>query len=235
MDRQQHDIAAPASSGTPVTAAATAVLARDGSAGLEVLLLKRAGTVSFGADAWVFPGGRVDAADAGGDSVFSVEAARRAAVRETREEAGITVDGDALRVLSRWVPGPEAPKRFLTWLLFGRAESTGVRVDGTEIVDHRWMTPAAALEEHGCGRMGLLPPTWVTLHQLSRHRSVDEAAAAIDAAEPEFFESHVVKTEAGLVILWHGDAGYESRDPDAPGPRHRLHMLRGPWRYERSD
>lgn len=219
---------------TPVRPAATAVLARDGRAGLEVLLLKRAGTMSFGADAWVFPGGRVDDADAGADDLFSIEAARRAAVRETEEEAGIAVDGAALRVLSRWVPGPEAPKRFLTWLLFGRAETDDVRVDGSEIVDHRWMAPADALEEHGQQRMGLLPPTWLTLHQLSRHGSVDEANAAIDAVEPEFYESHFVMTETHPVILWHGDAGYETRDADAPGPRHRLHMVKGPWRYERS-
>ncbi|WP_234794321.1 NUDIX hydrolase [Mycolicibacterium flavescens] len=219
----------------PVRPAATAVLARDGSSGLEVLLLKRAGTMSFGADAWVFPGGRVDDDDAGADDLFSIEAARRAAVRETREEAGIAVDGAALRVLSRWVPGPEAPKRFQTWLLFGRAETTDVCVDGTEIVDHCWITPAAALSEHGQRRMGLLPPTWVTLHQLSGHRSVDDAAAAIDAAEPEYYESHFVNTDTHPVILWHGDAGYETRDFDAVGPRHRLHMGRGPWRYERGN
>lgn len=211
------------------------MLARDGAAGLEVLLLKRAGTVSFGADAWVFPGGRVDDDDAGADDLFSVEAARRAAVRETHEEAGIVVDGDALRVLSRWVPGPEAPKRFLTWLLFGRAETTDVRIDGSEIVDHRWIAPADALAEHGERRMGLLPPTWVTLYQLARHGSVDAASAAIAAAEPEFYESHFVQTDTHPVILWHGDAGYETRDFHAAGPRHRLHMLHGPWRYERSD
>lgn len=44
--------------------AATVVLARDGTRGVEALLLRRPARSRFAADAWVFPGGRVDAADA---------------------------------------------------------------------------------------------------------------------------------------------------------------------------
>lgn len=44
--------------------AATVVLARDGEAGPEVLLVRRPRRSSFAADAWVFPGGVVDAEDA---------------------------------------------------------------------------------------------------------------------------------------------------------------------------
>lgn len=47
----------------PPRAAATVVLMRDASAGPEVLLLRRHRRSGFAADAWVFPGGVVDAAD----------------------------------------------------------------------------------------------------------------------------------------------------------------------------
>ena len=30
-----------------------------------------------------------------------------------------------------------------------------------------------------------------------------------------------------------GDAGYADSDPLRPGPRHRLVMARGPWRFEK--
>jgi 8-oxo-dGTP pyrophosphatase MutT (NUDIX family) len=43
--------------------AATVLLVRDGSGAPEVLLLRRHGRSGFAADAWVFPGGVVDAAD----------------------------------------------------------------------------------------------------------------------------------------------------------------------------
>ena len=53
-------------------------------------MLRRTAKASFAADAWVFPGGRVDPED--GLDPLSLEAARQGAARETREEAGIVVD-----------------------------------------------------------------------------------------------------------------------------------------------
>jgi glyoxylase-like metal-dependent hydrolase (beta-lactamase superfamily II)/8-oxo-dGTP pyrophosphatase MutT (NUDIX family) len=89
--------------------AATVVLLRPGSAGLEVLLTRRPTTMAFASDASVFPGGRVDADDAApgltARSVRSAEAsalalggdvaparalaAHVAAIRELFEEAGV--------------------------------------------------------------------------------------------------------------------------------------------------
>src|ERR687887_579772 len=43
--------------------AATVVVLRDGSAGLEVYLQRRTRTMGYAAGLWVFPGGRVDPAD----------------------------------------------------------------------------------------------------------------------------------------------------------------------------
>lgn len=216
--------------------AATVVLGRDGRNGLELLLLKRASTTSFAADAWVFPGGRVEEADAAGQSLHGIDAARRAAVRETLEETGLQVDGDEFAVLSHWTPGPEAPKRYLTWLLFGPATvDADVTVDGHEIVAHVWITPAAALDEHRCRRMDLLPPTWMTLYQLSAYRNYAEAAAHITSNQPLHYTSHLTKSAGTRVILWPGDAGYDSRDADLPGPRHRLYLDIAGWRFEKFD
>lgn len=51
-------------SDSPVRAAATVVMLRDGAAGLEVFLLKRHGLSDVLGGAYVFPGGKVDAHDA---------------------------------------------------------------------------------------------------------------------------------------------------------------------------
>lgn len=76
--------------------AATVVLLREAASGLELLLLRREQRASFFPNAWVFPGGRVDAGDA---QVRPVGAVPRlppehapfavAAVRECLEEAGV--------------------------------------------------------------------------------------------------------------------------------------------------
>jgi 8-oxo-dGTP pyrophosphatase MutT (NUDIX family) len=68
----------------PVRDAATVMLLRDGTAGLEVFMLRRNADLVFVPGAFVFPGGAVDEADgARGEDPFAV-----AAIRECFEEAG---------------------------------------------------------------------------------------------------------------------------------------------------
>ena len=69
--------------------AATVMLLRDTSAGLEVFMLRRHAGMAFAAGMYVFPGGRVDDADGAGDPGFVV-----AAIRECYEEAGILLAVD---------------------------------------------------------------------------------------------------------------------------------------------
>ncbi len=93
-------------SGVEVRPAATLILVRAGAAPLEVLMLRRHPASVFAADAWVFPGGRVDEADGAdlggfGPGLTDADASATlgiasgglafwvAAVRECFEEAGI--------------------------------------------------------------------------------------------------------------------------------------------------
>lgn len=213
--------------------AATVILLRDTPEGLQTLMLRRGGGADFVAGAWVFPGGRVDPPDrdaANGDLLLS---ARFAAARETEEEAGLHLDPAALSLLSRWTAPEEAPKRHDTWFFLGHAPVAEVAVDGREIDDHLWTTPAQALEEQQAGRLQLVPPTWVTLIWLAEHASADEALAAANASEPPHFLPRVLVVGESLCFLYAGDAGYDSRDLEAPGARHRLWMNKGSFRYER--
>jgi 8-oxo-dGTP pyrophosphatase MutT (NUDIX family) len=181
----------------------------------------------------VFPGGRVDPDDIPPDG-DGIEAARHAAVREALEEADLVVDADALVPFAHWVPPPVTAKRFATWFFLGPAPAGAVTVDMGEIRDHRWLQPADAIARRDAEEIELAPPTWVTLHRLARSPDVAAAMAEARATEPEFFETHIARVEGGAAALWEGDAGYESSDGDAPGPRHRLWMLPTGWRYERT-
>lgn len=214
--------------------AATVVLLRDGEPGLEALVLRRSSKLAFAGGMWVFPGGRVDAADVPPDGDVLV-AARRAAAREALEEAALPVDADALVPFAHWVPPPMSAKRFATWFFMGAAPAGAVTVDGGEIHDHRWTTPSGALAARDAGEIELAPPTWVTLHRLAEHADVASAVADAGASAPEFFETHIARVgDGGIAALWHGDAGYETGDSDAPGARHRLVMAESGWRYERT-
>jgi 8-oxo-dGTP pyrophosphatase MutT (NUDIX family) len=222
---------------TPAIAhpAATVVLLRDSDAGCEVLLVRRNTQLAFHGGAWVFPGGRIDREDytaAGSDDVIA--AARHGAVREAREEAGVDIAVDALVLVSRWITPDVLPKRFDTWFFAAEAGGHDVQVDGAEIHDHRWFRIADALAAQKVGEIDLPPPTFVTILALTQHHSVRGALAAFARGPAPTFAPRVATVTEGPCTLYEGDAGYESGDATAPGPRHRLVMLDGGWRYERS-
>ena len=212
--------------------AATVVLLRDGSDGLELLLCRRDSRIAFAGGHWVFPGGRVEDADGEGDS-DELTVARSAAVRETREEVGLKIDATELVTLSHWTPPDIAPKRYLTWFFLTRAPQGEVRVDEREIREHAWLRPSEALARRNRGEIELSPPTWVTLEQLQHCATAAEALEAARNSEPERFTTRIAQVEGGMCALWDGDAGYESGDASIAGARHRLWMVADGWRYER--
>jgi len=213
----------------PMRLAGTAVVLRDGADGPEALLLRRPQSGSF-PGAWVFPGGRVDPADRV-DATTEVDAARNAALRETHEEAGIRVHD--LTVLSCWTPPADMPVRFRTWFFLAREQGEEVRTNPGEIEEAAWLTVDRIFARHAAGEIVLFPPTWVTLHGLSGHRSVDAVFQALrSAAGPAQFTTLMEETADGSLAIWPGDDAHPD-EPGAPGARHRLRMGPLPWVYER--
>lgn len=156
--------------------AATVVLIRESvqQENLEVLLLLRNSKLAFHGGHWVFPGGRVDQADyqASGDGM-EYAAAQRAAVRETAEEAGIQIAESQLIHTAHWTTPPNLPRRFCTWFFVcPMTEAVEVNVDNEEILDHRWVTPDAALAEADAEKFVLPRPTTVTLQDIAPYKSM---------------------------------------------------------------
>ena len=150
--------------------AATVVLLRPGPAGLETLLTQRPSTMAFAGDMHVFPGGRVDPADAdpslvarsaispeaaaiglGGDLAPEVAlAAHVAAIRELFEEAGVL-----LAQIGGSAAGSGGGSATAAWIAAGRSAllagdatmaSLAANLDLTLRTDllvplSRWVTP----------------------------------------------------------------------------------------------
>ncbi len=208
-----------------------------GGTNLEVLMLRRNSKLAFGR-MWVFPGGRVDADEVVEGDVLA--SARKAAVRETDEETGLTIHADQLLTWSYWVPPPmpsmptKGPRRrFSTWFFVGPAPTGDVAIDHGEIHEDRWLSPTEALSQHAARDIELAPPTWITLTQLSAHSTVAEAMAWAEATESDEFRTRPLGKDP-LTIAWAGDAAYENGDANAEGPRHRLVMHSDGWVYERT-
>ena len=102
-----------------------------------------------------------------------------AVVRETLEETGLAVTADVMLPFAHWTTPIELPKRFATW--FFAAPVVGaddVRIDNSEIIDYRWLTPAAALELQAACELELPAPTYVTLLGFS---VLNDIAALVEA------------------------------------------------------
>ncbi|NQV69702.1 MAG: NUDIX hydrolase [Pseudohongiella sp.] len=163
--------------------AATVVLLRETNdkADLEVLLLRRNSSLVFHGGHWVFPGGRIDAEDFDQASgALEYPAALRAAVRETREEAGVDIDEKQLVHTAHWTTPPRLPRRFCTWFFIcPLSEPVSVVVDNDEILEHRWITARAALAEAEAETLILPRPTMTTLRDIKKHRNFPQLMEAV--------------------------------------------------------
>ena len=213
--------------------AATALLVRDGADGVETLMLRRNSKIAFGG-MWVFPGGSVDPED---KRDTHEESARIAAVREIEEETQLQVDADHLVPWSYWEP-PARPtqqgsgpiRRFATWFFACPAPAGDVTIDMGEIHEHRWLTPAAALDLRRQGEIEIVPPTWITLTQLSRHGSVEAAMTWARSAPTREFCTRPIGKDP-MTLAWAGDEAYPGDGAGAAGDRNRLVMHESEWEY----
>jgi 8-oxo-dGTP pyrophosphatase MutT (NUDIX family) len=162
-----------ADSDPPIRPAATVLLVRDGEAGLEVLMQRRNPTMVFASGNYVFPGGRVDDADGEGEAAYVA-----AAVRECREEAGLTVDAGDLVWMAHWVTPRGEPRRFDTRFFLAVApEGQDALHDGEEAVATEWVRPDDGLAHWKAKEWTMMPPTVVCLRNLSEHATAAAAMA----------------------------------------------------------
>ena len=186
--------------------AATVIVLRGAARRLEVLLVRRHPDAAVMGGAWVFPGGSVDPGD--GDGQVGL---RAAAIRELREEAGITLDAGAELVpFMRWITPERRQRRFDTWFfLTNEPASAAPRIDGFEVVDFRWTSPEAALRAASEGDFPLVFPTIKQLERLGRFASAEELLTHARGAAVTAIQPRIVGAGEQARILLPGDHGYD--------------------------
>lgn len=233
---------------TPPVPSATVMVLRDGDGGLEVLMVRRHGNSEVLGGVYVFPGGKLDAADT--RQVSPAHAGERwrdalgepgldlptatglfvAARRETQEEVALEVDIDALVPWSRWIT-PRVPsvtnKRFDTRFFAVRLpEGQMPVVDAHEATEAAWLTPRASLTRYWAGAMDLAPPQIMTLAELARFARVDEALAHAAARRPPLVEPSPFNEGGVRVICYPGDPAHSVAAPVWSGPTRLTHRNR---------
>jgi len=197
--------------------AATVIVLRPGEP-FEFLLLRRNDKVAFMAGSYVFPGGRVDAADhpapgaALAPATFSdlsaaEEAAyRQAAVREVMEEANVAIAPADLAPLAHWVTPEIESRRYDTRFFLARLPAgQDPRHDDGEMTALEWMSPRAAIGRFERRELLLPPPTWTTIRQLEKLASIDAVFAWARRRKMVRVMPGFIKTDTLTMLTLPGD------------------------------
>lgn len=191
----------------PPLPAASVILLRD--APLEVLMIRRHAKSTFVPDAWVFPGGAVDATDHQLGDGTELGTMRVAAARELFEESGIWLgtplaDADSKRSAllageipfaalvreapldlaglvwtSRWITPVGVPKRYDTYFFLARIGRDAVA--SAENVEAVEVTWIAPAE--AIDKLQIIFPTLKNLEAISGFTSVEELLASRRGAD----------------------------------------------------
>ena len=233
---------------TPPRDAATVLMLREGSTGLEVLLLKRHTDSKDLGGAFVFPGGKRDEADASPSTLASLDLALTdlhaqlgepditpehagslfaAALREAQEECGLQLSCTDLKPWSRWIT-PRMPsmmsKRFDTRFFLARAPHLQTAVqDNHETTEILWSTPRQALIQYWQGDIVLAPPQIMSLSHLCLFKSVEEAMKEAAQRTPPVILPEPFDQDGMRVICYPGDPQHPVSQRALPGPT-RLHF-----------
>ncbi len=135
----------------------------------------------------------------------------------------LTIPLDRLAYLSHWTTPPGPPRRFDTRFFVTTAPAGQLAShDGIETIDHLWVNPAQALEDHRSGGRMLGLPTIRTLRVLSEFESTEALMRYADANPPEAFPTDPwpAQKKGRPVTLEPGAPAYDEAaelDPEGEG------------------
>jgi 8-oxo-dGTP pyrophosphatase MutT (NUDIX family) len=162
--------------------------------------------------------------------------ARRRTLRAIVELEGLRLALDALILHAHWVtPSLDGARRFDTRFFVTRVppfQTPGH--DETETTGSGWITAAAAIDAAERRDIVLPPPTWTTLREVERFRTVDEIVASSRLRRVRRREPKLFHQDGARVLVMPGDPR-DSWGAEAGMPSEiRFVWADGRWRPERA-
>lgn len=144
---------------------------------------------------------------------------------------GLRLATDRLANFAHWITPEIEKKRFDTRFFIAPAPSVqSAAHDRSESTDGGWVTAAEGLRRYRAREIELVPPTIASLEWVARFQKVDDA---MNAAHEEVVHPILPKIimDDELVILYPGDADYDSGEPKPLEGRkaNRLVVVDGLW------
>jgi 8-oxo-dGTP pyrophosphatase MutT (NUDIX family) len=118
------------------------------------------------------------------DGVVPSPNLRGEAFFESFHAGGLSLDGESLVLVSRWVTPSYAPVRFDTrFYVVGVGDTPPVRLDDDELTGHLWAGAGKLLAMHSRKEMELILPTLTHLRWLTRRTNVNDVLASATGAD----------------------------------------------------
>lgn len=173
----------------PIRKAVSVLMLRQ-SPHLELFVQHRVSTIDFAAGMVVYPGGRVDDVDYRSPITAPAQHALKwartwahepqivnallaAAVRETLEETGATLDPAGLQPWANWTTPPGPKRRFDTYFYVTDAHDLEANHQTTEATNSEWAPVERLLEDYDSQRIAMMRPTLHLLNEIFNLGSVD--------------------------------------------------------------
>ncbi|HNV56978.1 MAG TPA: hypothetical protein PLZ82_09720 [Smithellaceae bacterium] len=128
------------------------------------------------------------------------------------ETEKLVLFSEDLCYFSHWITPEPLPRRYdVRFFMAALPVGQSVSHDGVELTSHVWIRPSEALEQYEAGKIGMVLPQIMTLGELSRFRTVEEA---LQCAKKK-------RVEATRTKMMYRDGRYVEVMPDGEVFQHR--------------
>ena len=130
----------------------------------------------------------------------------------------LVLSGEDLYYFSHWITPEFLPKRYDVRFFVARvpADQTAV-CDGVELTAHSWLRPSVALKDYETGRIGMVLPQIITLQELARFQTVEDAIASVQQRQISATLTKIIQHEGKAVEVMPDGTVFENRPPVYPG------------------
>ncbi len=130
------------------------------------------------------------------------------------EEEDIVLPGEGLHYFSHWITPEFLPLRYDVRFFVTKSPAGQTAVcDGVELTNHAWLRPSVALKDYEAGKIGMVLPQIITLEELSRFKTVEEALASARERHVPAILTKIVQLDGRDVEVMPDGTVFESRPP----------------------
>jgi 8-oxo-dGTP pyrophosphatase MutT (NUDIX family) len=120
---------------------------------------------------------------------------------DAASSAGLRLEPGVLHYLAHWITPEFEARRFDTrFFLASVGARAEPRLQGGELVEMRWLSPAEAVAGYQSGDFPMLPPTIHTLRRIEGFARVDELVAAVAYAEVPVYLPRMRPHPEGVLV-----------------------------------